>query len=164
TQRVLIQNNLFDDISSTPWGSNGVLFQILSGPDSVVFNHNTALPGELDVILADGTLPATNFVFQNNLVGYGQYGIIGTAQGPGPSTLQVFFPGAVVAGNVFADGSAQGADSAYPPGNVFPASFAEVGFTDFAGGDYRLLASSPCAGAATDGTDIGVDFTATTRR
>ena len=161
-QRVLIQNNLFDDISSMPWGWNGILFQILSGPDSVVFNHNTAMPGDLDVILADGTLPATNFVFQNNIVGYGQYGIIGANQAPGTSTLQVFFPGAVVTKNVFAGGSLGLGVDPYPAGNVFLASFAQVGFTDFAGGNYRLLASSPCAGAATDGSDIGMDVTALT--
>jgi hypothetical protein len=33
-----------------------------------------------------------------------------------------------------------------------------VGFVDFRGGDYRLGPSSPYRRAASDGTDIGVDF------
>jgi len=40
TQRVLVANNLFDDIGGV-WG-NGRLFQLLNGTSDVVFDHNTA--------------------------------------------------------------------------------------------------------------------------
>jgi hypothetical protein len=48
-------------------------------------------------------------------------------------------------------------EGSYPPDNFFPATPDDVGFVDFAGGDYALEASSPYAGAASDGTDLGAD-------
>ena len=56
--------------------------------------------------------------------------------------------------NVLAGGTA----SRYPAGNFFPTVSAwQAGFVDYAGGDYRLSASSPYRNAATDGTDLGAD-------
>jgi hypothetical protein len=42
--------------------------------------------------------------------------------------------------------------------NFWPTSWAAVGLTDQAGGNYRLAASSPYNNAATDGRDIGADI------
>jgi hypothetical protein len=65
-------------------------------------------------------------------------------------------PGWVFAGNVLI-----GAPSAsYPTENFFPATVNAVGFVNAAGGDYRLAASSPYKGQATDGTDPGADIDA----
>lgn len=64
------------------------------------------------------------------------------------------FPGYVFIRNVLVGGS----PSIYPGDNVFPRSMSEVGFEDFAGGNYRLSASSPYRNGGTDGKDPGADF------
>jgi hypothetical protein len=61
----------------------------------------------------------------------------------------------VISRNVIAGGSAgrYPADNSYPS----PAQF-ESQFAGYAAGDYRLIASSPWRGAATDGGDLGVMY------
>ncbi len=60
-----------------------------------------------------------------------------------------------MSGNVLAGGIA----SQYPGGNFFPpvADFLAQ-FVNPSAGDYRLAPSSPFNNAATDNTDVGVDF------
>ncbi|TMI79287.1 MAG: hypothetical protein E6H03_10565, partial [Bacillati bacterium ANGP1] len=79
----------------------------------------------------------------------------GTAGNP-PATLAGSFPGAVFAGNALVGGSSLD----YPPNNFFPPTPADVGFVNYAGGDYRLAASSPYKNAGTDGKDVGADINA----
>jgi hypothetical protein len=42
----------------------------------------------------------TNFVLENNIANYGDYGIMGDNTAPGNGTLSTWFPSAVVLGNV----------------------------------------------------------------
>jgi len=151
--RVLIQNNLFDDIGTPLWGRNGRLYQILNGVTNMTIDHNTAFQSG-PIILADGA-PTSRLTFTNNL-GPHNAGILGSGTGVGLSTLATYFPGAVVTANVMIGGPT----SAYPPGNFFPAVPAAVGFADFLGGDYRLSGASAYRNRATDHTDIGADFAA----
>src|SRR6185436_5273479 len=58
--------------------------------------------------------------------------------------------------NVIAGGNA----GRYPPDNFFPASIDAVGFVNASSGDYRLAPTSPYRGAASDGTDVGVNVDA----
>jgi hypothetical protein len=81
---------------------------------------------------------------------------MGGNTGEGKSTISRYFPSGDFRGNVIRSTSAW----LYPSGNFFPATTADVGFADFAGGDYRLLPTSLYAGAATDGTNVGVNFAA----
>ena len=152
TKRILIRNNLFEDIGGS-WGG-GRLFQLLDGTADIVIEHNTALQTG-NVITAEGA-PHTDFVYRYNITPHNAYGITGTGTGVGIQTLQKYFPSASVTHNVIAGGHA--AD--YPPGNFFPASLDEVSFVDRAGGHYRLRESSPYRRAGKDGKDIGVDFAA----
>jgi hypothetical protein len=160
TSRVLIRNNLFVDIDGARWGGLGRLFQLYNGTADVVVDHNTAFQtGE--VIGADTTYesvpgqPHSGFVYRNNLSPHNQYGVAGRGTYGDPAlTLGTYFPGAIFARNVLAGGD----PSDYPPDNFFPASIADVGFTDLAGGDYRLAAGSPYGDAGTDGRDLGADI------
>jgi hypothetical protein len=152
TKRILIRNNLFEDIGGS-WGG-GRLFQLLEGTADVVIDHNTAFQTE-NVIAADGA-SHTGFVYRNNLTPHNAYGIIGTGTRGGIPTLQKYFPDASVTHNVIAGGNADH----YPPGNFFPASFNEVSFVDRTSSQYRLRGSSPYRHAGTDGKDVGVDFAA----
>jgi hypothetical protein len=152
TRRIRIANNLFVDVGGS-WGGNGRLLQVLDGPSDVVVEHNTSLQtGEY--LVGSGT-PASGFVFRNNLVAAGGYGLGGDGTYGSPmATLTTYFPGFVFAGNALVGATS----TAYPSGNYLVPSFDAVGFVSATSGDYRLAASSPYKGAGTDGRDVGVDF------
>ena len=153
-QRIRVRNNLFVDIGGTRWGGNGRLFQVIDATVNVQIDHNTAFQ-TFNIVTADGS-PHTGFVYTNNLTPHNDYGIMGSGRGVGSSTLGYYFPSVVFSKNVLVAGSS----SVYPAGNFFPASMSEVGFVDYAGGNYRLSPSSPYKNGATDGRDIGADIDA----
>ena len=113
-------------------GAAAAVFQILNGPSHLVIEHNTALQTG-SIIVAEGP-PQNGFVFRHNIVPHNAYGIIGTGTGPGTGTVEKYFPGAVIEGNVIAGGES----SRYPRGNHFPGTLLEVRFADQPGGNYRL--------------------------
>jgi len=152
TRRIAIRNNLFDDVGGEKWGGGGRLLQLLNGVADLVFEHNTCLHTG-NTVTAEGAVN-TGFVFRNNIVLHNDYGVTGAGKASGRSTLDAFFPGALFAGNVIVGGDA----SAYPPDNLFPRSVDQVGFMDRERGDYRLAKSSRYTKAATDGKEVGVEF------
>ena len=131
TQRVLVKNNLFEDVGGAQWGGNGRFLQITE-TDRVVVDHNTIIHTG-NIITAYGK-PNTNFVFTNNFMSHNQYGVIGDGAGIGNVTLNQYFPNCVFKKNVIAGGR----NSAYPADNFFPASIADAQFADQAKSDYRL--------------------------
>jgi hypothetical protein len=157
-QRVLIQDNLFVDVGAfaSNGGSVGRLFQLRDGTADIVIDHNTALQTGSPVWAQVSTGAVhTGFVFTNNIAPNNQRGVSSDRPvGNALATLSAYFPGYVFARNVLPGGDPLG----YPPDNSFPAALAQVGFADFAGGDYRLGASSPYKDAGTDGRDIGADI------
>jgi hypothetical protein len=154
TQRVKIQDNLFDDIGGSRWGGNGVAFVIVDATADVRIDHNTAFQRG-NIINTDGR-PHSGFTYTNNLTPHNAYGIVGSGTASGNQTLATYFPGAVFANNVLVGGVA----SSYPGGNFFPATLTDVRFVDLAGGNYRLASASPYKAAGTDGKDIGADIDA----
>jgi hypothetical protein len=152
-RRIVIRNNLFEDIGGPRWGGGGTLFQLLNGVGHVVIEHNTAAQSGT-LIMAEGPTPHEGFVFRANIAPHNLYGIIGAGTGPGSPTIERFFPGGVVEQNVIA-----GAGSArYPRDNFFPGSLDGVGFVDRGRGDYRLGEGSRYRRAA-GGQDPGADVT-----
>ena len=156
-RRLLVENNLLYGIDHTIWGGDGRIFELAGGPSEVTIDHNTCLqlPSGRRLLGFSGE-PAAAFVFTNNLAEHGQEGVRGEGQATGTATLAAYAPGYRFEGNALIGGNAAG----YPPGNHFPADVAAVGFLDAANHDYRLSASSPYAGAGTDGKDIGADVEA----
>jgi hypothetical protein len=150
TRRVLIQDNLFEEIGGAPWGGSGVLFQVVGGTADVVIDHNTGLQNG-KAIVTDGATHS-GFVYQNNITLDNQ---TAAALGYGDA-WSARFPGYVFARNVLTGGS----PAAYPAENFYPSSADTVGFVDRANGDYRLSATSPYYSAATDGANIGADYEA----
>src|SRR5215470_15276659 len=66
TQRILIQNNLFDDISTTTWNGTGTFLQVADGGSDIVVDHNTVLQSG-NIITATSSaastlIPASSFV------------------------------------------------------------------------------------------------------
>ncbi|HYE94131.1 MAG TPA: hypothetical protein VEA38_24070 [Terriglobales bacterium] len=155
TRRIVIRNNLFEDIDGKKWGGDGRLFTMLHGSDAVVIEHNTAFPSG-SVITADGE-PHTGFVFRNNVTLEGQYGIKGSGAAVGEPTLRVFFPGARVEGNVFI-----GRAGGYAGKNAVVSALKDAGFADAERGDWRLRPGSRFKGSA-NGRDPGADLDALPR-
>jgi hypothetical protein len=155
TRRVVIRNNLFEDIDGRAWGGDGRLFTLLGATDGVVIEHNTAFPSGT-VITAEGP-PHTAFVFRNNVTLYGTTGIKGSGIAGGEPTLRALFPGARVEGNVFI-----GADIPRYAGNATVGGVQDAGFVDIERRDWRLRSSSRFKGAA-GGRDPGADLDALDR-
>jgi len=153
TKRILIQDNVFDDVSSENWGGIGNFMQMLHGAADVTVDHNTAF--ETYAALVASGEPNVGFTFTNNIVPNAVYGVGGDAHyGDPPSALSTYFPGVVFKGNAIQ--GAYGPD--YPSGNFFPATINDIGFENYAAGDYNLLPTSPYKHAGTDGKDVGANL------
>lgn len=151
-RRVLIQNNLWENLDGTRFGGiPGKFLQISNAPD-VIVDHNTVLHSG-HVISVYGN-PSPSFVYTNNLSAHNEYGVKGDGEGSGNATLNVFLPSAVFTKNVLAGGFS----SDYPPNNYFPADLNDARFVNAAAGVYRLAADSPYRLAGSDGKDLGCDF------
>jgi hypothetical protein len=124
----------------------------ISEAEGVEVNHNTVLQSG-NVITAYGS-PSTGFIFTNNIVRHGQYGVKGDGTGVGNSTVNKYFPGSVFKKNVIIGSS----DSPYPEGNFLLASIDKVGFVDHSTSKFRLAEKSSYKRAGTDGLDIGCDL------
>ncbi len=156
TNHITIRNNVFEDVSSANWGGNGRIMLISQTP-YVTVDHNTGFNNGSAVYAYNG--PSDSFVFTNNIVNTATYGIIGDAAGEGNGSLATYFPGSSFAGNLFV---ACTLVNSYPAQNFFPAAWSAVGFTDLAGGNYRLASTSPYKNKATDAKDPGADIDALT--
>jgi hypothetical protein len=151
--RILVEHNLAYDISNV-----NKLYQFLNGTEHLTIRHNTSLnAGTTTSAAGDPTLFLT---FQDNICGFGNYGVCGTGSGCGNGTINTYFPGSTFSHNVLigAQGGPNGNPSQYPPNHWFPAGVAPVGFVDAANDNYALLPTSPYYGAASDGTNIGADI------
>jgi hypothetical protein len=155
TRRIAIRNNVFLDVGG-PWG-NGRLFQLLEGTSGVTIEHNTALQTGGILFGGDGEAH-TNFVFRDNVVPHNDYGMTGTGTGPGNPTLERYFPGSIVQGNVIVGGD----PGAYPAGNTYPVSLADIGVPTRSGVKLAelLIQDGPQVGAATGGGPPGANIQA----
>jgi hypothetical protein len=165
--RIVIRNNLVINISGE-WKGSGIFAQIGGEPRDITIDHNTVIHTGNVVTFYSGSYvnssgvrvnagPVAGFVFTNNLMRHNAYGIFGSGQGYGSTSINYYAPGAIVQKNVLASDSSLA--SRYPAGNFFPtlAAFAAT-FRDTSSWDYHLAASSPYVGAGLDGKDLGVDF------
>jgi hypothetical protein len=148
-----VEHNLAYDISNV-----NKLYQFLNGTEHLTIRHNTSLnAGTTTSAAGDPTLFLT---FQDNICGFGNYGVCGTGSGCGNGTINTYFPGSTFSHNVLigAQGGPNGNPAQYPPNHWFPAGVGAVGFVDAANDDFALLPTSPYYGAASDGTNIGADI------
>jgi hypothetical protein len=151
--RILVEHNLAYDLTNV-----NKLYQFLNGTEHLTIRHNTSLnAGTTTSAAGDPTLFLT---FQDNICGFGNYGVCGTGSGCGNGTINTYFPGSTFSHNVLigAQGGPNGNPSQYPPNHWFPAGTGPVGFVDAANNNYALLPTSPYYSAASDGTAIGADI------
>ena len=113
TRRLLIRNNLFEDVGG-PWGGKGRFLQLVDGTADVVVERNTV--SQTGEIVAVSGRPHPGFVFRDNVAPQNEFGIAGDDHYGDPmGTLAAYFPGASVTGNVIEGGDPQ----KYPKGNAF---------------------------------------------
>ena len=174
TNRLKVVNNLFYNIQfvgNFPGSGAGRVFQPLKSagttypndaPKNLKLLHNTVLIGSVPfpfLIYTSGSMP--DLTFKDNLA----LGSVAGNGGEGNPTLANTFANVVFTHNALIARPA----SAYSnySGNFFPANTTAVGFldltsclnnTDFHG--CELSSSSTLKNAATDGTDVGADFSA----
>ncbi|MFN0111077.1 MAG: hypothetical protein ACKVZH_19625 [Blastocatellia bacterium] len=153
-RRVLVRNNLWEDLDGIRWRSQpGIFLQISDVPDLTV-DHNTVIHTGQVISVYGPTNPG--FVYTNNISAHNEYGVKGDGEGSGLGTIAAYMPAAIFTKNVLAGG----ASNIYPANNFFPASLTEVRFANASNNSYRLAASSPYRLAGTDGKDLGCDFDA----
>ena len=148
----LIQNNVWDDINGNAWGSDGRWFQATNGANNVTIDHNTVFQTGFILIFDVGQEYNVNLT--NNIVMSG-WDVAGNGAGVGISALNAYNVGGIFSKNVLVGA----VSSRYPLNNFFPSSIDQVGFVNYAGGDYRLAANSPYKNAGTDSKDLGANLT-----
>ena len=141
-------NNLWENV-------RGMWLQGTEGADDLLIEHNTHFQKSGSILNLYGK-PTTRFVYRYNLTLRTGYGVKGDSTGEGVAALKAFCPDYVFAKNVIVGAKA----GEYPPDNFYPASVEQVGFVDFAKGNYRLGPSSRFKKLAPKGKDIGADIDA----
>jgi cellulose synthase/poly-beta-1,6-N-acetylglucosamine synthase-like glycosyltransferase len=147
TRRIAITGNLFEDVGGR-WGS-GRLFQLLDGTADVSIRHNTAFNTGF-VLFGGDHAPHTGFVFEHNVALHNETGIAGSGTGVGRESLDRYFPGASVTGNVLVGGDA----GRYPSGNFFPPSLDQTPGTAGADVDALKRAAARVASASVTAADV----------
>lgn len=171
---ITITNVLFDDITDE-WADTlgqSRAIHIGNGAPNITINHVTMFHGYNILYGSDeGGLTNPNFTMTNSIVERRTYGIgVGGSEGA-PYLNTKFNPytyDKVVVMNTSKQGdeqftSNQALQSRYPPGTFVVSGKDGVGFVNWQQGgvdyhNYALSPNSPFKGAATDGTDIGVNF------
>lgn len=128
----------------------------------VVIRHNTVINDvgglSYNSVLASNVAIAS-FTFSDNIIGYLAYGFQCFLD---PFTQGTCWPSGTFSRNVVVDAysagvstSTWGVDSILSP---VPTAFSSVGFSDLAGGNYRLLDASSYKHMCVDGTDPGANI------
>lgn len=162
-KRLLIRNNLFENINPTRFGGDGRMLQVLSPGrpvEGLALERNTMLHGGRGntFICFDGKGKAvTGFSYRENVVTHGEYGIHGS-RGMRQAGLE-FYCGRFE----FQDNVIIGADVAkgWPEGNHLANTMEEVGFENPAASNYRLKRASPFYRAEGPGVDMDALLKAT---
>ena len=167
TSNIVVSNNLIYDVSTAYHNAsqvaNGIIAVIGAGPKDITFDHNTMdNNGTTAISFYPGKSPTGTqiygFVLTNNFIRDNKYGAVnGQDSSAGIPTLTKYTPGAVVSGNAIGTVNLK----VYPTGNdVTTIAVWLANFVAEASGNYQLVAGSPENNGATDGKDVGVDFSA----
>ncbi|MCX8038561.1 MAG: hypothetical protein N3D11_16210 [Candidatus Sumerlaeia bacterium] len=163
TKRVLIRNNLFEEINPTRWGGDGRLIQLTSPrqpAEDIVIERNTFLHsgrGNTFITMGGRGKVARGLIVRDNIATRGQYGIHGDGKAGAIVALDAFCDGYVLTGNLIVGA---GGDKGWPTGNHFVPTLDAVGFQNPAAGDYSLKPDSPWRSRGAHGGPIGADMEA----
>ena len=150
----LIQNNVWDDISSN-WGSDGRWFQATNGANNVTIDHNTVF--ETGFILGFDVGQEYGINATNNIVLRGG-DVVADGAGFGTSALNAYDVGGTFTHNVVVGASA----GQYPSDNFFPVVDRSGRIRELCRRGLWLASNSPYKNAGTDSKDLGANLTSNT--
>ena len=171
-----IHDVVIDDISEKYVGGGGLILIGNRWPknplNTVTINHVTGFPDPGSHMLTLGDVnnlpPMYGFVFTNNLIVTGRYPVWNAfrdnscASSDVPLTsIKTCFTTYTFQNNGLIASPSAFPPSAWPSGNLFPQTIADVGFVNYNngnGGDYTLDGSSPYKNKGSDGKDLGADI------
>lgn len=149
-KRVIIRNNLFDDIDGKKWDSGGI-FLIATEWDGLTIENNTIINSG-NISTAYGK-PIKNFIFRSNIIAHNEYGFTGEGN-VGKNTLAAHFPNSDITYNAVVGANA----GIFNGKNSYPANWNTVGFIDFNKGNYRLGPKSNLQTAGFGGKSVGANL------
>jgi hypothetical protein len=152
SSNITFRNNLLEEVGP-PWGSPP-LFAVYVALNVTIENNTANISNPAPGLLMSDYGQTPGLVFRANIFPHSIYGVKGSGRGVGLDTLAYYFPGSVFTNNVLYGSKVNPA--AYPPGNYFPATVGEVGFTDASAGNYKLAPASPYRGTGPGGQDPGI--------
>lgn len=154
-KNLTVENNLFLNIRGDKgFEGGGYLIQVTNG-DGITIANNTAFNWGSTVKFYD-TMPR-NFVFRDNIIGHGDYGIHGIDN---RSTLAQ----TLIQNNVFMNlNSVPPSDYAFPGNNILVAGIGDVGFLNATANDFRLNSTSKFRGKGKSGKNLGSDLSPFTK-
>jgi hypothetical protein len=148
-KRLVIRNNIFEDINSKKWGGNGFFMKSTTW-DGVLIENNTIIQ-DGNITTAYGN-PLRKFVFRNNIIFHNEYGFTGDNMGIGKPTLLKFFPDAIVTNNIIIGGKPE----ILGERNFYPSSLEQIGFNNLK--DYSLRTDSKYLTKGVGGKQIGANL------
>jgi hypothetical protein len=151
-RRVAITHNILDSVNVGVFKGDAKFFKGLGGVSDVVLDHNTFMStGVIANSMVFDQAPAiTNFTMRNNVMIRGNYGIKGSGQTEGTNSFNRYTPNVSYSTNLLLGKSG----GAYPATTLY-SSLSAAGFQSTS--TCQLSGSSPYAGKATDGTNLGAD-------
>jgi len=102
--RISVYDNSIDNIGVAPYYGDGVPLQILGGTSDVLVAHNSWSNAGLLAISFD-VAPTTRTVIHSNVIPTGIYGVKGTNQSTGNSTISYYMPSGVFSYDAIVGGS-----------------------------------------------------------
>lgn len=161
TKRILISGNFFDVHRE----ALHVVLDVVNGRPvlGVTITHNTVVHRGAGGRVCSfrslgGVFPVMEkALIRDNIFSHGEFGVFGSGVGTGAAALDTYVMNYGFNNNVLF-GNSSNVPEDYPAGNFHPQTVGGVGFVAPSAGDFELSATSPYAGAAIDGTDIGADM------
>lgn len=116
-ERITIKGSIVERLNAPGLGGNGRFLQLLNGPRDVTVQNNSVISADaITPVVFDGA-QMTGFVFTDNILSRGQFGVMGSGLGEGTSSLAGYCPGYVFTRNVLIGDPSVA--SRYPSGNYF---------------------------------------------
>jgi Right handed beta helix region len=135
-KRLAITNNVFLNIGDPAYEGSGYFIQVAEGEGITIANNTVMNTGNITTFY--GATPR-DFIFRDNIVGHGAYGIHGLGDMKGAQRL--------FQNNLFVNSqNVPKGDFSFPDGNTSTADYRSVGFVNLAGNDYRLSPASKYKG------------------
>jgi hypothetical protein len=153
--RFVITDNTIENLNSGTFNGDGRPFLLQGGLADFVAMHNTIVTSSNAAFYLTGSPVEQRLVVHSNVLHYGAFGVKGDGTAIGTGTLNAYAPGALFTNNAFFLG---GSAYSFPANNFFAATTSDIGFQNFAGGDYTLSSSSAYRGKGYDGRDIGANI------